>query len=318
MNIKLNVDSLGDPISFGSGQVQYKFGTRRTDTVLNLRDGETVIIGGMISDEERKRKVKIPLLGDIPVLGQLFSYSSDDARKTDILLSITPNIVRAVEIPEKDIQSFWSGTEEGYDVKPLFVTAAGKSSKPGEKTLSKAAVLDTMAKREKPPAAPEAAQPAPEAAKPAGPPAAAERPVAPTAAAVIQVKPAEATTQVGQDARVELAIDNVQGLYGAIITLAYDPKVMEFKTASEGQFLNKDGQQTSFLFSNNVKAGTVDLYLTRIGDVGGVDGAGTLCTLVFQGKAGGSSDLVIRSAKIGNHDREQLKTDLRGGKVVVK
>jgi general secretion pathway protein D len=317
MKMGLEISSLGDPITFGGGQIQYKFGTRNTDTVVNLRDGETVIIGGLIKDEERKSRVKVPVLGEIPVVGKLFSSTSDDTIKTDILMSITPNIVRAMELPDKDIQAFWSGTEESYDVKPIFVGRPGKSSKPAETPLSKAAVLDTMAKREKPAAVPEGAPLAPGAAKPAGPLAVTERPAVPAAAA-IQMKPAEASTQIGQEARVEMAIDNIRGLYGAIITLTYDPKVVEFKTAGEGSFLNKDGQQTSFLFSNNTKAGTVDLYLTRIGDVGGVDGSGALCTLVFQGKAGGSSDIVIKTAKIGNYNREQLKADLRGGKVVVK
>ncbi len=45
-------------------------------------------------------------------------------------MSITPNIVRTMEIPDKDTQNFWSGTEEAYDTKPLFVTTSGKSSKP--------------------------------------------------------------------------------------------------------------------------------------------------------------------------------------------
>ncbi len=59
------------------------------------------------------------------------------------------------------------------------------------------------------------------------------------------------------------------------MTLSYDPKIVEFKTAGEGTLLKKDGQQTSFLFSNNIKAGTVDIYMTRIGDVGGVGGSGS-------------------------------------------
>ncbi len=67
------------------------------------------------------------------------------------------------------------------------------------------------------------------------------------------------------------------------------PKITEFKTASEGALLKKDGQQTSFLFSNNIKAGTVDVYMTRIGDVGGVNGVGSLGTLVFQSKSGGAA-----------------------------
>ena len=124
MKMALEISTLGDALEFGSGQKQFRFGTRNTETLINLRDGETVIIGGLIKDEERKGRVKIPVLGDIPILGKLFSSTADDTIKTDILMSITPNIVRNMELPDKDTQSFWSGTEEHYDTKPLFVTAA--------------------------------------------------------------------------------------------------------------------------------------------------------------------------------------------------
>lgn len=310
MKMGLEVSTLGDALDFGGGQKQYKFGTRNTDTIVNLRDGETVIIGGLIKDEERKSRVKVPVLGEIPVLGKLFSSTSDDTIKTDILMSITPNIVRALELPDKDVQSFWSGTEENYDVKQVFVAGPGKTSKPAEKTLSKTEVLDTMAKREKQAVPSEQAPPTPgpEPSKQAAVP----------SAAVVQLKPVSAQVAVGQETRFELTAENVQGLFGAILTITYDPKVIDFKTAGEGQLMNRDGQQTSFLFSNNIKGGTVDLYLTRIGDVGGVNGNGTLCTLVFQGKAGGTSDLSLKSAKLTNYGRETLKSELKGGKVTVK
>jgi len=303
LKMNLEISSLGDAIDFGNGQKQYKFGTRNVDTTINLRDGETVIIGGLIKDEERKSSNKIPLLGDIPVLGKLFSRSDDGTVKTDILMSITPNIVRPLELPDKDNQSFWSGTEEAYDVKPMFTTGAGKSSKPAEKTLDKTAVLDTLAKRE-PSMLTKPTETRPETA------------AAPVA--VLDLKPAESAVTVGQEARLEMAIAGVKDLYGAIITLSYDPKIVDFKSAAEGSILKKDNQQTSFLFSNNLKAGTVDIYITRIGDVGGVEGTGGLCTVVFQAKSAGTSPIQFKSVKLGNFNREQVKSDIRPAKIVVK
>jgi general secretion pathway protein D len=312
LKMTMEISSLGDALDFGTSGKQYKFGTRNTDTVINLRDGETVIIGGLIKDEERKSKIKIPILGDIPILGKLFSSSDNDTIKTDILMSITPNIVRNMELPDKDIQGFWSGTEESYDIKPLFVTSAAKSSKPAEKPVDKTAVLESMAKREAPAAG------AVEAPKPAPPAGGAEPAPAAAGAAMLEIKPPQIPAQVGQEARFEIAAGNVAGLYGAIVTLAYDPKVVEFKAASEGPFLKKDSQQTSFLFSNNIKTGFVDIYMTRIGDVGGIDGGGTLCSVVFQGKSAGTTDVTVRSAKLTNFSREQIKAEIRGAKVVVK
>ncbi len=316
LKLGLEISTLGSALDFGNGQKQYEFGTRNTDTVINLRDGETVIIGGLIKDEERKARIKIPLLGDIPILGKLFSSTDTGTVKTDILMSITPNIVRNMELPDKDTQTFWSGTEENYDTKPLFVTATGKSSKTHEKPFDKSAMLDAMAKREA-------------AAGPAAGGVQKQTPMsAPSSTAIgqpfegtavtLEMKPAEVVSQVGQESRFEITAGGVKDLYGAIMTFSYDPKVLEFRTASEGILLKKDGQQTSFLFSNNVKAGTVDIYMTRIGDVGGVTGPGTLCTLAFQGKSGGTSEVAMKSVKLTNFSREQIRTESKGAKVVVK
>ncbi len=302
LKMNLEISTLGDALDFGGGQKQYKFGTRNADTTINLRDGETVIIGGLIKDEERKSAQKVPLLGDIPILGKLFSSSDEGTIKTDILMSITPNIVRPLELPDKDHQEFWSGTEEAFDTKPLFVTGA-RISRPAEKTAERTAVLDAMAGREQP-AAPAAPEPAREAAAPE--------------AASLQFSPSEAEAQVGQDVRFELTTQNAKDLYGAIVTLTYDPKVLDFKIATEGTFLKKDGQQTSFLFSNNIKAGTVDIYLTRIGDVGGVAGGGSLCAITFQAKSAGAAGLAFKSVKLGTFGREQIRTETRSARVTVR
>ncbi|MHB8844291.1 MAG: secretin N-terminal domain-containing protein [Nitrospirota bacterium] len=304
LKMGLEISSLGDAIDFGNGQKQYKFGTRNTDTTINLRDGETVIIGGLIKDEERKTSNKVPLLGDIPILGKLFASSGDDMIKTDILMSITPNIVRSLELPDKDNQSFWSGTEEAYDTKPMFVTSGGKSSKPAEKPLEKTAVLDTLAKREP------ALQTKPTDTKPG--------PAEAAGAGMLELRPAEAAAPVGQEARLDVTVASVKDLYGAILTISYDPKVVDFKAAAEGGFLKKDNQQTSFLFSNNLKAGTVDIYITRIGDVGGIEGTGSLCTIVFQGKSAGASPIAFKSVKLNNYSREQIRADVKGGNLTVK
>ncbi len=312
LKLELEVSTLGDALTFGNGQIQYKFGTRKTDTTINLRDGETVIIGGLIKDEERKSTVKIPVLGEIPLLGKLFSSENNGTIKTDILMSITPNIVRPLEIPDKEVQSFWSGTEDTYDIKPLFMLSATKSSKLSAKAADKTAVLDSLAKRETP-------QPGPvETAKLSPQPGVPEPVPAPTVTASLEIKPAEAASRVGQEVKLEISAMKVKDLYGAIITLSYDPRVVDFKVASEGQLLKKDGQQTSFLFSNNVRAGTVDIYLTRIGDVGGVEGAGGLSTVAFQGKAGGTSAINVKSIKLTNFNREQISAETKGATITVK
>src|SRR5439155_16350667 len=75
------------------------------------RDGDTQILGGLISDSDRPTASKVPGLGQLPVLGRLFSDHNGDQTKTEIVLSITPRIVRAQGIAEDTMRDVWSGTE---------------------------------------------------------------------------------------------------------------------------------------------------------------------------------------------------------------
>ncbi|HET8761278.1 MAG TPA: hypothetical protein VFN94_09425, partial [Nitrospiria bacterium] len=133
MDLKLDVTSIGglDPLA-----KQYSFGTRSTDTTINVRDGETVVLGGLIRDEDRKSVNKVPILGDIPILGKLFSSTETQKVKSDVVLTITPRVIRGLSAPEGGVQSFWSGTEEGYATQPLFTPTESVSqpsaSEPGE------------------------------------------------------------------------------------------------------------------------------------------------------------------------------------------
>jgi general secretion pathway protein D len=133
MDVKLDVTSLGD---FDERANQYRFGTRTTDTTINVRDGETVVIGGLIRDDERVSANKFPWLGDLPVLGKLFATTETEKRKTDVVLTITPHVIRALSAPEGGVQSFWSGTEEGFSTQPLFTPSEAVSQptviEPGE------------------------------------------------------------------------------------------------------------------------------------------------------------------------------------------
>jgi general secretion pathway protein D len=133
MDLKLDVTSLGD---FDERVGQFRFGTRSTDTTINVRDGETVVIGGLIRDDDRTSINKLPWLGDLPVLGKLFATTQNETQKTDVLLTITPRVIRGLSAPEGGVQSFWSGTEEGYSTQPLFQPSEAVSqpadSGPGE------------------------------------------------------------------------------------------------------------------------------------------------------------------------------------------
>jgi general secretion pathway protein D len=107
-----------------SGTLAYQIGTRNASTLLQLRDGETQILAGLIQDSDRQTSNRVPGLGDMPLIGRLFGSKKDDTEKTEIILSITPRIIRSQPRPPSESTEFWYGTESSLRSAPLIATSA--------------------------------------------------------------------------------------------------------------------------------------------------------------------------------------------------
>ncbi len=94
-----------------SGTQAFQIGTRTASTLLQLKDGETQVLAGLITDEERQSSNRIPGLGDLPILGRLFSSQRDDTKKSELVLSITPHVVRAAPHADPRLTEFLFGTD---------------------------------------------------------------------------------------------------------------------------------------------------------------------------------------------------------------
>jgi general secretion pathway protein D len=112
IRVGLEVSNIAREIrTVGSNTLTYQIGTRNASTVLRLRDGETQILAGLISDEDRKTASRVPGVGELPVLGRLFSHERDNQTKTEIVLLITPRLVRTLARPDARSTEFAAGTE---------------------------------------------------------------------------------------------------------------------------------------------------------------------------------------------------------------
>jgi general secretion pathway protein D len=114
IKINLNVGSIGDQVVATTGNstsIAFRVGTRLATTQLRLRDGETQILAGLIDDQDRKNVGGIPGLAKIPLLGKLFSTQTDDKVKTEIVLSITPHIIRPRKPQQAHEADIWTGPE---------------------------------------------------------------------------------------------------------------------------------------------------------------------------------------------------------------
>jgi general secretion pathway protein D len=156
IKVGLEVSNIVNTVTSKSGTLTYQVGTRSAATILRLKDGETQALAGLINDEDRKSASKVPGLGDLPLIGRLFSNNRNEGTKTEIVLLITPRIVRNLIQPSAATTEFTSGTE----------SAASSLGAPLD--LGQGAVVTPPPQAPKPPAGASPAAPAAKPTEPAG------------------------------------------------------------------------------------------------------------------------------------------------------
>jgi general secretion pathway protein D len=146
IKVNLEVSSIVNTVKNpATGSQVYEIGTRTASTLLQLKDGETQILAGLIKDSDTHSASRIPGLGDIPLIGRLFSDHSTDKEKTEVVLSITPRIIRAKARPSSENTEFWFGTESRSGLAPLSRRAAPASAGAGMSTGGAAPIAGTGA-----------------------------------------------------------------------------------------------------------------------------------------------------------------------------
>ena len=121
IDVGLEVSNIVSEVVTKSGSLSYRLGTRNATTTLRLKDGETQVLAGLINNEERTSADRVPGLASLPIIGRLFSSKNKSNNKTEIVLLITPKIVRNLSQTESSLAEFSLGTESGN-------TPAGLSS----------------------------------------------------------------------------------------------------------------------------------------------------------------------------------------------
>ncbi len=111
LKIKVEVSTINGQVQGSGGQSQPIIGTRTIDSVIRLQDGETNFLAGLIRTDENSSDRGLPGLSEIPLLGRLFSNKRNENQRTDVILTLTPHIIRNAEITEDDLAPIWVGTE---------------------------------------------------------------------------------------------------------------------------------------------------------------------------------------------------------------
>jgi general secretion pathway protein D len=247
IRIGLEVSSIVREIRSPLGSLTYRVGSRSASTVLRLKDGETQVLAGLINDEERKSVSKVPGLGDIPLIGRLFSSHKDTAVKTEIVLLITPRVVRTLPRPGLREEEFLSGTEAAMGAAPLAFRQS-QSAEDGEPK-----------------------------AKPAG---TAARPLPPGAKGTILTGVgllAEKAGQIGNEFVVSVEFATPSSVRSALLDLAFEPARFQVVKVEEGDLL----KQTGASLKHTVEEGKGRLSL-NLASTADLPGRGQVAKITFK------------------------------------
>jgi general secretion pathway protein D len=321
LDLMVESSNLGANISV-AGQDVPSFGSRRVRTRLRLREGESNLLAGLLRDDQRKLVTGFPGLIRVPGLRSLFGSTNDQISQTDIVMLLTPHIVRTHELTVDDLAPIYIGTQQnvGLTGAPQLIQPPAveePAAAPPPAVAQPAAPITTPTPQFLPPppgtpvpptAVPPGAAPTPPAGAtppvgalpppgaPATPPrdtTAAPPPAAPTAlpasVAQIGVTAPQEFRVAGGPYTVPLSVANASRISMITLTVTFNPQVLRVRNVQEGTFMRQGGVTASFTPRIDVATGRVDIAVTRTGDQSGVSGAGLLAALLFDAVGPGNS-----------------------------
>lgn len=252
LRLSLEVSSLVSSVKTNNGSLAYQIGARSVSSVLRLKDGETQVMAGLINDEDRSSANGLPFLNELPVLGRLFAAKQDNRNKTEIVLSITPRLIRNMQRNEPAAETFWSGTDANLRLKPLQVRTYEAAP----------ALLGTVQGS---------------AVAAAAVPASAVPPVVPVPGAPILRWQGPVQAKAGVPFDVELRLGSPDELRATSLQLGFDPAVFEVVSVKEGDFFSRVGEAN---FSHSVDKASGRVYIGSASGSGkGVKEDGVLMTI---------------------------------------
>lgn len=281
MNVALEVSSVAREVRTGTGGLAYQIGTRNASTSLRLRDGETQILAGLLSHEERSSASGIPGLGDLPIAGRLFASKRDEGSKTELMLAITPRIIRNPGMAGSADAEIWVGTETNTRLRQVVGGVPLRLPDPSPKDTKPASQLqkDSRVEAAGGTAAPSAAPTQPDATGPS--------------ATVALVGPAK--TSAGEPIEVVVRAASSTPLRGLALSIGFDRDVLQLMNVEERGLFRQGQGRTRFSHHVNEPIGNVQIGLMTEA-AQGVSGDGDVVALKFLAKRPGTSQISLIGA----------------------
>ena len=342
LKVKVEISAVTSRVNVG-GLEQPIIGQRKVEEEIRLREGEMNILGGIIETQETTSMAGIPGLSKIPVLKHFFSSTRKEVSENEVLIVMTPHIVRLPRMTAANLRGIDVGTSSNFRIRTRRATtepapaASDTTAVPAPPPAPlpggppgpapPASPEQSSEKPESPPATPP--DPAPAEPPPDPGPGSATTPALPPRADVVETPSflaASATTAlrfgealynqpVGSRFDVAVHIEHAQNIASLPLWLRYDPKLLKLVDVSHGDFLAPDGQLVTVAERVDHKTGMATVTLTREPGMQGVSGTGIVATLTFEAKTTGESRLNL--LRTGARNPGQKTGQVRGARASV-
>ncbi len=260
--------------------------TREVKNTLRLKDGESNLLAGLLRDEERTSLKGIPYLVRIPVLGRLFGSAQKNIEQTDVILTITPHIIRAIPIGDED-------------KKPLWVELEGLGGGEGEVAPEEYA-QGQMPERPREPGAPPAAEEAQAGQN------------------QIFLNPPNFEVPQKREFRISVNVMAEKDIGTLAVNIGYDSSVVTIKSIEQGGLTTQLGEKTPFLSNFDNGSGTCTLGFSSPDPARGVRGAGNLAVLVFEALGPGEAVVSVTGVTASSPTGKPINFETQDAQIVVR
>jgi general secretion pathway protein D len=294
LKVNVEVSSVTGQTNIGGIQ-QPIISQRKLDHDIRLKEGEASVLGGLITRTDTKSLNGWPGVARVPLLRYLFSESTKNNEDDEILIILTPRIVRLPEWTRANLRSLYSGSETNVQVKRESEVQAPTAQPP--------------APAQEPPAGPGTTPPTAGAPTDAKPPQGGQ-------SAQLRFEPRSLSLKVGQQVTIGVVVDNVNDLFSIPFLLQYNPAVISIEEVQHGGFLQGGNQEIAIVHRDDKEHGQAIISATRQPNTVGVSGTGTIMGIVIKAIAPGSSNLSI--VQVNAKDSQQRPIPLVTGEATLQ
>jgi general secretion pathway protein D len=326
LNVDLTVSAVASYVNQG-GLQQPVISQSKNTADIRLRDGETTILSGLSSTSDTNSVNGIPGLVSIPLLGALFGSNHVEKDRSELLIALTPHIVRTPDYTPENLRGVYTGselvvklnyapkTEDGASGTSAPGTVAPPAAAPGAAVTAPAGTAPAGTTPAAPAAAkPEtAATPAPTTAPAAAPPA--------TPGGPSRVSFTPATIQVSRNGpfTVTVQVDNVSDAFSLTpLKIKFDPAQLRLNDIAPGDLLSHDGARVTTVKDIRNDSGEAILTITRLPGASGISGPGALATLNFMAVGMGNGMISVTEAGLKNSQLQPLPVTMGSARVTIQ